>query len=449
MPSILIVSAFFAPSGRIGGRRAEKIAGHLARHGWDVSVLTMHARHAPPLDPNLKIPENIEVIRTGAFVPRSAFRKLSGSPERHRSGLGSGKGDPSSGNGSLPRKALSMLRRGANRAIRHLLSRFEYLDEFSGWKPFALRAIRGRHFDVVLATLPPFSTAWIGLVAAQRCGAKLVIDYRDPWREFFLDKTLDIHDSGKLLRRHQQIEQMCLDHATMIIGVSPTICNSLRERTRAPVEVVPQGFDPVDANATAPARNPVRLVYAGTLAYGRALRPVFAAIALLRDAILPGELQLVYCGPNGNMARTEADDVGVGEYLRDLGQVSASRVRDIMLSGTVGIVIISAGYEYAYPGKLFDILGTGRPILLIGPPRSDAAELLARHRLGWSHSESDITGIADTIRSAIEGASIAPVGLKELSVSTLMNRLAALLDRALADGPGPLVAPVTTPESDA
>lgn len=449
MPSILIVSAFFAPSGRIGGRRAEKIAGHLAHLGWDVSVLTMHAKHTPPLDPNLAIPENVEVIRTGAFLPRDILRRFSGSIAGQRSTQGKVPGNPDSGQTLFHERVLSTLRRGLGETVRGLLSRFEFLGEFSGWRPFALRAIRGRRFDVALITLPPFSTAWIGLEVARRCGARLVIDYRDPWKEMLAGQPLGVRFSDKLLRRNEQIEQECLDHASAVIGVSPTICDWLRKRTRTCVELIPQGFDPGSASTDPPARDPARLVYAGTLAYGRALRPLFAAIALLRDTVPPERLRLVYCGPNGDMARSEARDAGVSEYLDDLGQVSAGRVRDVMLSGTAGIVIVSAGYEYAYPGKLFDILGTGRPILLVGPPQSDAADLVTSHRLGWSHSESDITGIACTISKAIQGVTTIPEGLEELSVPTLMNRLAALLDCTLAGGPGPLLASVTTMESDA
>ncbi len=432
MPSILIVSAYFAPSGQIGGRRTEKIAGHLARCGWDVTVLTMLAKHTPPVDPSLVIPENVEIIRTTAFLPRTILRNLR--RFRLRNPLRCNYAEPDH---KAPRHQTTMwgrfrsalLARAENTA-RRMLPLFEYLDEFSGWKPFALGAVRSRSFDVVLGTLPPFSAAWIAHEAARRCGAKLVLDYRDPWCEILEKPIFGIH-SWKTLQKHRRVEQMCLDHAAMILGVSPTICNWLRARTQTPVELMPQGFEPVVGTSASPSGSPTRLVYAGALTYGRALTPLFEAIALLKDTIPPQELQIVYCGPNGDIAQAGAKKVGVTEYFQNLGQVSAGRAREVMLSGTAGIVLISSGYEYAYPAKLFDILGAARRVLLIGTPQSDAAALLAQHRLGWNHSETDVRGIADTIRNTTQGAHPVPVGLEDLSVTTLMNRLNQLLFRAI------------------
>ena len=61
-----------------------------------------------------------------------------------------------------------------------------------------------------------------------------------------------------------------------------------------------------------PRDQPLRLVYAGSLAYDRSLHSILAAIGLLRQEFPPDKLQLTYAGPHGAELR-QASDVGAGD----------------------------------------------------------------------------------------------------------------------------------------
>ena len=77
MPSILIVSAFFPPSLRIGAKRPARMARFLAASGWDVTVLTMRERREPGTValPAHELSSGVHVIRTGAWTPVDALRR--------------------------------------------------------------------------------------------------------------------------------------------------------------------------------------------------------------------------------------------------------------------------------------------------------------------------------------------------------------------------------------
>ncbi len=82
MPNLLLVSPHFAPATAVGGRRMERMARHLSRLGWQVTVLTLDPALAEQIDPALPRPEGVEVVSTTGALPRAwagrARRRLRG-----------------------------------------------------------------------------------------------------------------------------------------------------------------------------------------------------------------------------------------------------------------------------------------------------------------------------------------------------------------------------------
>ena len=82
------------------------------------------------------------------------------------------------------------------------------------------------------------------------------------------------------------------------------------------------------------------------------------------------------------------------------------------------------------PGKLYDYLLAGAPILAMGD-NEELAEILARTRTGTLVAESDVDGIARTLRAAIDGTlAFAPdaAAVEEFSAPRAAARLAAVFD---------------------
>ena len=59
-----------------------------------------------------------------------------------------------------------------------------------------------------------------------------------------------------------------------------------------------------------------------------------------------------------------------------------SEANYIMSRATANVVVISDDYEYMYPGKLWDSIAVGRPIIIIGKPEGDSARLVCERGLG-------------------------------------------------------------------
>ena len=170
MPSILLITGAYPPSRLIGGRRPARMAVGLRARGWQVTVLTLQPQYMAPVDTVAVVQPGVEILSSHALMPRAWLPRPSQSAPTHL---------PLPTQASAPVPAKPSLRSHVGRALQ----RVEFPDEYIGWLPLAVAQLRGRRFDVVLATLPPPTVALIGALAAKLCGAKLVLDYRDPWTE--------------------------------------------------------------------------------------------------------------------------------------------------------------------------------------------------------------------------------------------------------------------------
>jgi hypothetical protein len=397
MPSILIVNAYYAPCARIGARRVEKMAGYLQKAGWAVTVLTLDEKYTPPLDYTIKPPDNIEIIRTNAFLPKVVLRNYmgdySGKKEVDDSSLSKSQSSPIAKKSNYIVKAI----RAIKKSIFKHLGRLNKLDEWGGWQYFAVRAVKGRNFDIVLGSYPPATSASIAQEISKRLGSKLVLDYRDPWFEV-LAKNYPYS-----LDKHKQAEDLCLRDASLVIGVSPTICNLLKKRTDSnKVEFYPAGY-------TARIRGTVKknkdnrkyFIYAGTLAYGRSLIPFLKGFQMLTRDYSPDEIGIIYCGPSSKNFNEEISQFKINDYSTDYGLLTKQAV-DQLISTSVGVIVIaSPGYEFQYQGKIFDTLELGVPLFLIGSPDSDASLLISKYSLGWSCEPENINGIYESLKNAL------------------------------------------------
>ena len=437
VPRLLIVSAFFPPSRKIGARRPERFARHLAQRGWDVTVLTLRESYAQPLDEGWTPPPGVRIVRTHAFMPGDALRSAATALHRHGA-----RGDRSPGYGvrvedfvgsfpAAPGPAGNGTTRPLRDAFWRSVSRVEFPDRWIGWKPFALAASRRFGFDAVIATLPPYSPALIARHLARRQGSIFALDYRDPWTEAprtGWDPALYAH----LLDRHRRVEDACLRDADLILATSPTICRWLAPRAGIEPVFAPNSFDTVES-AQRPRTH--ALVYTGSLAYGRSLEPVLTAMARLSNDPIGRDLELVYAGTDGAQVLAQAARLGLSGRVRDVGYVTARESDALVRNALAAVVLVTPRYEYMLPGKLFEVIASGTPLLLVAPADADVATICRVHRLGWHHLPGDVDGIAASLRRALAGEVPVPEGLDALRTKNVIDLVDRELRAALSRGP--------------
>lgn len=372
--SVLMIAYYFPPLGGAGVQRTLKFARYLPGYGWRPHILTVRRGvRGEPRDPSLgaEAPD--------ALVSRTPFLDLT----------------------LIPRGAARLgLRRFAALARALLL----YLpDQQAGWLPWACAraAELARDADVVYTTSAPYTAHLVGLWVKQRVGTPWVADFRDEWslNPFFQ------YPSPALLALNRLMERRALAVADRALATTPGHAAGLAmltpEARRGNVRVLHNGYDPADApdGPVAPFER-FTLAHIGTF-YG-IRQPTGLLLALERliaEGALPaGEVRLVLAGAGAAPIAVPPSLAGVVEtpgYLahRDALRILYAATTPVLAVGARG----AAGLDNI-PGKLYEYLATGKPILALADPRSYAAEIVRRARCGVVAPPDDVPAIMAALR---------------------------------------------------
>ncbi|MBM4346313.1 MAG: glycosyltransferase [Deltaproteobacteria bacterium] len=360
----------------------------MQRLGWHVTALSMLPNYTKPNDRVGPGNPSFECLRTHAGVPGAWMPA-----------------------GSI-----------AERAVRRVARATSFPDEHVGWLPFALAAARGRRCDVVVATVPWFSTALVGLALAAQTGAQLALDYRDPWSDLLVLESPRAHWRH---RAHAALEGAILDRAALVTAVTPTLATWLARRIGRAVPVLPNAIDELPPPRAVRATGTLHIVHAGSLAYGRSLKPLLAAMAVARHAT-QRPIRLTHAGPHGAAVAADASACGVADLVDIVGEIDQAVAEAMVHDADLAVASVSEPYAYATPGKLFQIAGR-TPLLLIGPLHGDAACLVRRHVLGWTRDATDVQGMVEVLAAAERGDWPSPMGLDELTYAAVASHYDAML----------------------
>lgn len=142
-------------------------------------------------------------------------------------------------------------------------------------------------------------------------------------------------------------------------------------------------------------------VYAGSLQGGRSLAPLLRGLrkALNRDPQMNDliRIEIAGIGPALNEAKEIARTLNVQSVVRIHGYVQGKQAEEMMQVASALVVLQTVETSrFQIPGKIFEYMRVGKPILAI-MPECEAADILRRSGLGFIHAPQDIDGIADTL----------------------------------------------------
>ncbi len=376
---VLMIAHHFPPMGGSGSNRALAFARYLPEYGWQALVVTPGAAWAAPLDEGLlaEIPERLRVVRTGSFETRPQT-----STQR-----------PVVVPASRPKPLRSQLGH---------LKRFP--DAHLGWLPFALAAARRQPYDVAYSSSGPFTSHLIGLILKRTTGRPWVAELRDGWYRWNRAIFPDYPRWRDGLER--RLERAALRGADTVVLVTDRMADAFRREypalPREHFSVVPNGFDarqfvgqPLEPGAR---RSSFEMLHTGALYYGRSLAAFLDAAHRLVDsnARFAQSFKLTLLGTMDAAANLELRRHRLGDRIQVRGQVDHASAVAAMRSADVLLLVANTtpGAEATVPGKLFEYLAAGRPVLCIAPPESSTADVLDQVGGGWLAPAHDPTAIA-------------------------------------------------------
>jgi glycosyltransferase involved in cell wall biosynthesis len=351
MKSILFISAIEWAENSMGAVRLRRIIRALLKKGWTIYCISPGAGTAPDLtDPNLHVcafPFTRSISADDRPWNKLKFRLL------------------------FPISAFAV---SAYWIARHRVRRV--FCSIPGIESLAigavLKTLLGRAIHLTMEIRDPFSR---NLIFEQR---NLKGRLRRQLENFLTRRP----DSAIFLT--DAIEQIYLEH----FGKQSKWINH--------ATVITNGFDPEEFRGF--SRHPsdrLRVTHIGSF-YGS--RNPMQFLRVLADYVhevktLP-PVEICFVGRTlGNALageiRNQIEACGLETIVRLRDEVSHREALQLMFESDVNLLIThTSGSDYAIPGKLFEYMGAGRPILAVTSDRL-VTTLIQQHRLGWVCSTND------------------------------------------------------------
>jgi glycosyltransferase involved in cell wall biosynthesis len=255
----------------------------------------------------------------------------------------------------------------------------------------AVELIQKNPPGLIITTGPPHSTHLIGLKLKKRFNHPWLVDYRDPWSELFYLKSLP---------RSSYAIQKDLALESRVLATADTVLTTTTKNFHAQLAAkAPKGqlfytlYNGFDASLfktpiAKKQNNPFTIVFTGLLTEHQAYLEFLQALRLLYQKEPHIQLGCELVGtltPDAVTAFQAVIPTTYRGYLDHEQAVMAMRQADLLLNFS----FTQTGHTTMVSGKIFEYMATGKPILHLGDPSSEAADILAlgKHNLCCSATD--------------------------------------------------------------
>jgi len=346
-PHVILIAYYFPPSEEIGALRPSRFDKYLRRLGYDCEVITATAQREPRPGVTV-VRDELEGVwdRPGARLSLNGyvellFRKI-----------------------MLPGHVGYLWSRAVAAECRRIVE-----------------SNPGKRF-VVFSTYPPIGTLLAGLNIRLRQRVSWIADFRDPINGVPL----------KFLSRQARfwiriLESLTFRTADAVVAnaeAAAAVWRGQYPRAAAKLHVIYNGFDPDDMPRAReiPARQRRLIVHAGTLYHGRNPNTVIEAFARLRrcGAAETASVGFLFIGDldlKTGLNRAVVEEGQRDGWLELQGIVPRAQALRA-LEEADGLLLVQPQTNIQIPGKLFEYVCIGRPVLAIVPRSSPIETILVQ-----------------------------------------------------------------------
>ena len=373
---ILIVTYYWPPAGGPGVQRWLAFVKYLRDFGITPILYVPENPKYPTLDASIghQIPEGIEVIKRPIFEPYQIANFLLGNTSKTIS-----KGI------ITDKKKQSFI----EKILLYIRGNFFIPDARKFWiKPsirFLKQYLSTNQIDFIITTGPPHSLHLIGNALKKDIKIPWVADFRDPWT------TIGYHNQLKLTKRshlkHKSLEKEVLTNADHILVTSYTTQKEFEEITKQPVTVITNGFDDYRKNDKHDLDKMFTISHIGSLLSGRNPTVLWKVLNDIckENKLFASRFRLQLIGNVSQEVVTAIQNAGLKPFLFLKSYVPHDEAMTIQKQSQVLLLIEinSTETRCIIPGKIFEYMNSGRPIIAMGPKGSDIEKILLETDTGY------------------------------------------------------------------
>lgn len=421
---ILIITYYWPPAGGPGVQRWLKFVKYLPNFGIEPIVYCPDNPSYPIVDESLlkDVSDAVKVIKQPISEPYRFANLLSKKSSKQIS------------SGVIPKKKKQSL---VQKLMLYIRGNFFIPDARKNWvKPsvrFLSEYIQNNTIETIITTGPPHSLHLIGLQLKEELGVKWLADFRDPWTTIGYHKALKLTTSSEA--KHVLLESKVLKTADEIIVTSENTKKEFQSKTEQPITVVTNGYDSHHVQRS-PKDDRFTIAHIGSLLSERNPRQLWEAISELihENDDFRSTFQLKLIGVVSEDVLKTMKSYGLESYIHNMGYVSHEEaIGQQMISRILLMVEIdSEDTKVIIPGKLFEYMASGTPILAVGPEGSDVETILRSTNTGQYFYYHDKQRIKSQILSYFEAyksntLQVNAIGLEEYSRKSLTKRLSEII----------------------
>ena len=300
---------------------------------------------------------------------------------------------------------------------------------------FLEKYISENNIDTIITSGPPHSLHLIGLELKQKLGVKWFADFRDPWTTIGYHKALRL--SNYAANKHKKLERRVLNTADTIIVTSNTTKKEFEAITKKPIAVITNGYD-TENIAKQALDTKFTLAHIGSFLSERNPQLLWESLVELVQEIpdFKTHLEIKLIGAVSQEVLETINEFGLDSYLNNLGYVSHSEAIAHQRKSQVLLLIEinSEDTKSIIPGKLFEYMVSGRPIIAIGPQGSDFSEIISTTNTGVFFDYSDKMKLKSVLlnfyNQFLEGnLQSNAIGLQHYSRKNLTAKLVEVLNK--------------------
>jgi glycosyltransferase involved in cell wall biosynthesis len=339
---------------------------------------------------DLEVPPEAEILKVPIWEPYDLYRKLTGKPKTTRFKAGhiseASKGDWMD--------KLSVFIRGnfliPDPRIFWVDPAFRFLKKYLKENPV----------DLIVSTGPPHSMHLVAMKLKGHFLTPWLADFRDPWT------GIDFYRQLKLTRLadriHHRLEKKVLLSADVITVVSPDIKRTTEILCGRTVHVVYNGYDPADFDfREEPDKEHFIIDHFGAFNRDRNPSALWQALAEL-SAVVPAfknSLKIRLIGQTDTAIISEIGHLGLLGNLEIISHMDHKAGLNLLEQSAVLLLPLnnSPNAKGILPGKMFEYMALGHPILAIGPSGSDCEEIIVKLKAGCFHGFMDAAGMKATL----------------------------------------------------
>ena len=379
---IVLVVHYYPPINSSGAKRAEALSKYLVALGHEVTVITPR-KYLSDGEFTETVPAGVRLIELSS-LGRAARSLPEG--ERFESMY--------SGRPSWRRQAKDRVMAAAGQLPD---PRLPFAIAFaSPWLDSRAQETL-RSADIVIASAPPWPMLLAAILTKRRFGAPCILDYRDQFSE--------CHEmpGGRFAKRIEKlVDAWLVKTADHVVTISEPMATYYRSLVDA-VSVIPNGFDPdvmerartATKKTATEATQKIVIRYMGLVSPGRVPHRVLTALTMFQ-AEQPkrfAQLRLEFYGSASLVERVLASDypsirAAFAFFPAVSYETSIQRILEadyLLFAETSSTESLSA--QGILTTKLFEYIGSGRPVLADISPHTLAGSLLAN--CGSDHVISD------------------------------------------------------------